>query len=287
MGKQSLMAAAAASTGAYLLSSSAFSLGQQISARPAAPQQLRGQSSAQAPAGQSTSFSCAALGAVGVAAGVAAVSRGRTTRKAQPGLYDVVQEGGELVVKRKEESGLSGPFAGGLVGSKHHGWGEYQWDPAGLATRFPEHLPWYREAELKHGRVAMLAFVGLIVPDFVRIPVEQCQNPDLDMLTAHNELIGPGLGEGPMWWLLIFCSVIESFRFKSLGLAFENLTLENAGDLDFGKGFLPKTPEGIELMKTKELKNGRLAMLAVSGIFTGGITWDSHHFPWVPASTGW
>ena len=38
---------------------------------------------------------------------------------------------------------------------------------------------------------------------------------------VHNKLIGPGLGEGPMWWLLVFCSVIESLRFKQLGLGFE------------------------------------------------------------------
>ena len=28
----------------------------------------------------------------------------------------------------------------------------------------------YREAEVKHGRVAMLAYVGLVVPDFARLP---------------------------------------------------------------------------------------------------------------------
>merc|ERR1711972_677749 len=105
---------------------------------------------------------------------------------------------------------------------------------------------------------------------------------DLDMLTAHNRLIGPGLGEGPMWWLLAFCGVIESFRFKQLGLAFEKLTLENAGDLEFGKGFLPKTEEGITQMKIKELKNGRLAMLAVSGALTQGILFNQHHFPFQP-----
>merc|ERR550539_2000813 len=46
-------------------------------------------------------------------------------------------------------------------------------DPAGFAERSPEWLPWFREAELKHGRAAMLATVGFVVPEFVRIPGEQ------------------------------------------------------------------------------------------------------------------
>merc|ERR1712127_675151 len=93
-------------------------------------------------------------------------------------------------------------------------------------------------------------------------------------MTAHNRLIY-GLGSGPMWWLLVFCGVIESLRF-------EKLTLENAGDLEFGKGFLPKTEEGMTQMKMKELKNGRLAMLAVSGALTQGVLFNEHHFPFQP-----
>jgi len=170
-------------------------------------------------------------------------------------------------------------FAGGLVGSEYHGWGTYQWDPAGLATRYPEHLPWYREAELKHCRVAMLAWLGLIVPDFVRIPLDDFQDPTLTLENAHNKLIY-GLGTGPMWWLLLFCGIIESLRFKQLGLDFGKLTLENAGDVGFGKGFLPKTEEGIVQMKIKELKNGRLAMLAVSGALTQSMAYGVYTFPW-------
>mmetsp|Transcript_49163 Transcript_49163/g.131590 ORF Transcript_49163/g.131590 Transcript_49163/m.131590 type:complete len:815 (-) Transcript_49163:81-2525(-) len=181
-----------------------------------------------------------------------------------------------------EEQMLSGPFAGGLAGSDYHGWGKYEWDPAGFTTRYPEHMPWYREAELKHGRVAMLAMVGLVAPDFFRLPFEACEGSDLNMVAAHNKLIGPGLGEGPMWWLLVFCSVIESLRFKQMGLAFEKLTLDNAGDLGFGNGFLPKSEEGIAQVKTKELKNGRLAMMAFSGAITQGVLWDATHFPWTP-----
>merc|ERR1712050_273943 len=164
------------------------------------------------------------------------------------------------------------------------GWGTYQFDPLELTVRWPEHLPWYREAELKHGRVAMLACLGLIVPDVIRIPGDAFVDPDLDMLTAHNRLIGPGLGEGPMWWLLAFCGVVESLRFKQLGLDFGGLTLESAGDLEFGKAFLPETEEGRIQMKIKELKNGRLAMLAFSGAITQGIAWECHHFPFVPTN---
>merc|ERR1711974_581023 len=106
-------------------------------------------------------------------------------------------------------------------------------------------------------------------------------SPDLDMVTAHNKLIY-GLGSGPMWWLLTFCGIIESLRFRQLGLAFEKLTLENAGDLGFGKGFLPKTEEGIKQMKVKELKNGRLAMLAFSGAVTQAGLFNAPHFPFQP-----
>merc|ERR1711979_9655 len=119
---------------------------------------------------------------------------------------------------------------------------------------------------------AMLAMVGLVVPDFVRIPLDDFQ-VDLDIINAHNKLIyGPG--QGPMWWLLVFCAIPESLRFKDLGLDYGKLTLENAGDLNFGKGFLPKTEEGRVQMKIKELKNGRFAMLAVSGALTQGVIFD-------------
>ena len=172
-------------------------------------------------------------------------------------------------------------FAGGIVGSKLHGWGEYQFDPLGLAEKYPENLAWFRESELKHGRVAMLAFLGLIVPDAFRIPIEPLTDTSLDAINAHNKLIGPGLGEGPMWWLMCAVGAIESVRFKQLGLGFENLTTENAGDLGL-RGFAPGSAEGMESMKMKELKNGRLAMLAVGGCLTQGVAFGASHFPFIP-----
>jgi len=179
----------------------------------------------------------------------------------------------EISLQRKDNG-----FALGMVGSNYAGWGRYEFDPLALSERFPEHLPWYREAELKHGRVAMLAYVGLVVPDMVRLPIAPLDDPSIDWVNAHSKLIGPGLGEGPMWNLLLACGIFESIRFKQLGLAFEKLTIESAGDLGI-KLFAPTTPEGMEQMRVKELKNGRLAMLAVSGVLTQGVTWNAHHFP--------
>jgi len=170
-------------------------------------------------------------------------------------------------------------FAGGLVGSESAYGGVQQFDPIDFSGMYPEHVPWYREAELKHGRVAMLAMVGLIAQDTFRLPVPELQDPTINILNSHNALIY-GLGQGPMWVLLVFCSLIESLRFKELGLDFGKLTHENAGDLNFGKGFLPKTEQGIKDMKLKELKNGRLAMLAFSGCITQAAFFGKLHFPY-------
>ncbi|CAK0826972.1 unnamed protein product [Prorocentrum cordatum] len=211
-GAKALVCALACAGACLLLRQAAFAAPGGAAATTSAPRALRGAGAA-APheaAGAGSSASPLSLGlAVGLAAGLAAVAR----RSAAP---------------RRA-------FADGLVGSEYHGWGKYEWDPLELSTTYPEHLAWYREAELKHCRVAMLAFVGFIAPDGFRIPIPQLQDSSLDLINAHKKLIGPGLGEGPMWWLLAFCGVVESLRFSQLGLGFEKLTLENAGDLNFGK----------------------------------------------------
>jgi len=264
------LAVAAAAAGCWLLapSSSAFATGGLRGAPAAVTQHSGAAALASEATPTSTVTSGLAVCAAGVAvAGAAAVGR-RGSRRSPVASVGVVARPAE------------GKFAGGIVGSEYHGWGKYEWDPLQISSKYPQHLPWYREAELKHGRVAMLAFVGLVVPDFVRIPLPDFEDASLDFVNAHNKLIY-GLGQGPMWWLLVFCGIIESLRFRELGLDFGKLTLENAGDLNFGKGFLPKTEEGQVQMKIKELKNGRLAMLAVSGALTQGVVFNNHHIPFM------
>lgn len=50
---------------------------------------------------------------------------------------------------------------------------EYKFDPLKLGTTYEPLLPWFRECEIRHGRTAMLAVLGLCVPDIVRVPGEQ------------------------------------------------------------------------------------------------------------------
>ena len=52
---------------------------------------------------------------------------------------------------------------------------DYNFDPLGLAEKAPEMVPWYRECEIKHGRIAMLAVVGFITAEYVRIPGDMYQ----------------------------------------------------------------------------------------------------------------
>ena len=52
---------------------------------------------------------------------------------------------------------------------------DYNFDPLGLAEKAPEMVPWYRECEIKHGRIAMLAVVGFITAEYVRVPGDMYQ----------------------------------------------------------------------------------------------------------------
>lgn len=77
----------------------------------------------------------------------------------------------------------------------------FTFDPLKLSETYEPLLPWLKESEIRHGRTAMLAVVGFIATDFVRIPGEMYSFQSIPKtVDAHNILVE----KGPMVQLLMW-----------------------------------------------------------------------------------
>lgn len=75
-----------------------------------------------------------------------------------------------------------------------------------LSETYEPFLPWFRESELRHGRTAMLAVVGFITTDFIRIPGEAYSFESIPKtIDAHDVLVG----KGPMVQLLLWIGLFD------------------------------------------------------------------------------
>ena len=136
-------------------------------------------------------------------------------------------------------------------------------DPLGLSKDIDKQtFEQRREAELKHGRVAMLAVVGLIIQDYARLP------GSIDIDGTSFESIPNGVAAisaiPPLGWVFIV-SLIGYFE-SNVWQRRENAT---PGDFGFGSAFFGEEINGTEKekdLKTKEIQHGRLAMLGVSDL---------------------
>jgi len=138
--------------------------------------------------------------------------------------------------------------------------GDVGFDPLGISDYLD--IKWLRESELKHGRAAMLAVLGFVVQEFWTLP---------GYAHVDDSNLAPAVvGLGPMLQIVFYCGILEWWTNKG------NVTMENMfsdpnrvpGNLGFdpyglGAG---KTPEQYEKLQLQEIKNGRLAMLAIGGM---------------------
>lgn len=144
-------------------------------------------------------------------------------------------------------------------------------------------LYWMREAELKHCRVAMLAWFGWLATDgafgvTLRFPGEVYQSIP-NSYNAHNILVE----QGSMQFLLIVVGLLEFCSSAALVQVSKGELDREAGDfgldpLNFLKG---KSKEQVDRMKLREINNGRLAMLAFGAVATQAALGEgSQSFPY-------
>merc|ERR1719221_1972132 len=150
-------------------------------------------------------------------------------------------------------------------------------DPLGFATADTMtggKLLFYREVELKHGRVAMLASLGILVGEQFH-PLFG-GNIDVPSYIAFQET--------PLqtFWPAVVVAiaipeVFSVFQFQTPALfqakgegggqVWSMRPDHTPGDLGFDPlGLRPEDPEELLQMRNKELNNGRLAMIAAAGM---------------------
>jgi len=162
-----------------------------------------------------------------------------------------------------------------MVGSVDLRGKEFKFDPLKLSETYAPLLPWFREAELRHGRTAMLAVLGFIATDFVRIPGEMYSFEAIPKtIDAHNILVE----QGPMVQLLMWVGLFDLIITAPACAATMNGE-RDAGDFGW-MTYAPKDKEGFDGKRASELLNGRLAMCAVGGIATQSVL-TGNGFPYL------
>jgi len=142
------------------------------------------------------------------------------------------------------------------------------WDPAGLAKdgdaiAFKRR----RETEIKHGRVSMIACLGYIVPEYVKFPGYCSPSTGLAFADIPNGLAAlskvPGAG---LTQMVLFCGLVEKGLFPA-DAARAPGDFENGGVLGVPNGSTLADGEAKTRKLSAELANGRLAMMAIIGMF--------------------
>jgi len=143
-------------------------------------------------------------------------------------------------------------------------------DPLGFTQdKLPAEVMLYREAELAHGRVAMMAALGYVVQEQFHPIFPSADGPvirELDQVLSTAD----GQVGGSILLMAIFFSEIYRANVGWVEPDVEIRTLREGyapGDLGFDPfGLKPKEEAAFLSMQNKEINNGRLAMLAVAGM---------------------
>jgi hypothetical protein len=157
---------------------------------------------------------------------------------------------------------------------------KFEFDPLGLATSYPTLVPWFRECELRHGRTAMIAVLGFITTDYMRIPGDMYSFEAIPKtIDAHDAL----LKTGPMYQIALWIGLWDIIITAPAAAAMTDGTGDDGERRPGDYGwiwFSPPTEEGFKKKRMAELMNGRLAMIALGGIATQSVI-SGHGFPYI------
>jgi hypothetical protein len=150
------------------------------------------------------------------------------------------------------------------------------WDPLGLSEMgSDETIAWFRHSEIKHGRVAMAAFVGWwAVGAGLRLPGELAYGVDFASIPSKGleawDAV-PGWGKAQM---LLFAGLIEfhdELFFSKRGTHYmrggtpgKNMVPGLFDPIGWSKN---KDEATLKRGRSSEIKNGRLAMIGIAGMW--------------------
>mmetsp|Transcript_42514 Transcript_42514/g.77159 ORF Transcript_42514/g.77159 Transcript_42514/m.77159 type:complete len:524 (+) Transcript_42514:83-1654(+) len=141
------------------------------------------------------------------------------------------------------------------------------WDPLGLAADGDlKDFRQRREVELKHGRVAMYATIGYIVPEFFKFPGYVSITEELEFANVPNGLAACDVVPIEGWLQIIaYCGYLEI-------VVNQPMNPKEPGNYYRGRfGANPLRIMADEDLRKRslnaELANGRLAMVAIIGMF--------------------
>merc|ERR1739838_527814 len=148
-------------------------------------------------------------------------------------------------------------FAYGLPGNFNAlGGSELNFGPAGFLEGKAElEVNRYREAELTHGRVGMLASLGFLVQEKFHPLFSGDGGPAIDQI--------PGL---PAWLWVVMGGGITAAEAYRISIAFRELDGSKLkAETALKPGYVPTDPAEFRLMQEKEFAHARLGMIAAAG----------------------
>jgi len=150
--------------------------------------------------------------------------------------------------------------------------GDVGFDPLWVSSALPDAgwIKYLREAEIKHGRVAMLAAAGAIAQDLFQFKGTDTLVGVAKMTGAHDALLkleNSGSAKvTTMHQMLLWIGIIELCSAPVIAQMWKGETDREPGDYAFDPLGFSKNPAAAATYKLKEIKNGRLAMIGIGGM---------------------